>query len=69
MIQLAPVSRDRNGSSDVFLRSYSFAVDPSIPGLASPLLFVIGGWMYREGQKEEAGDEEDEVQGITDESR
>ena len=29
-----------------------------------PVLFVIGGWMYMEGQKEEAGDEEEEVQEI-----
>jgi len=27
------------------------------------VLFVIGGWMYMVGQKEEARDEEDEVQG------
>ncbi|MCU0629860.1 MAG: hypothetical protein MUF37_01750 [Methanoregulaceae archaeon] len=26
-----------------------------------PVLFVIGAWMYMEGQKEEAGDEEEEV--------
>jgi hypothetical protein len=24
------------------------------------VLFVIGGWMYMEGRKEEAGDEEEE---------
>ena len=29
-----------------------------------PVLFVIGGWMYMEGQKEEAGDDEEEVQEI-----
>jgi hypothetical protein len=29
-----------------------------------PVLFVIGGWMYMEGQKKEAGDEEEEVQEI-----
>ena len=28
-----------------------------------PVLFVIGGWMYTEGRKEEVGDEEDEVKG------
>jgi len=33
-----------------------------------PLMFVIGGWMYMEGRKEEAGDEEKEVQGIAEES-
>jgi hypothetical protein len=32
-----------------------------------PVLFVIGGWMYMEGRKEEAGDEEGEVQGISEE--
>jgi hypothetical protein len=31
-------------------------------GFASPVLFVIGGWMYGVGRKEEAGDEEDEVE-------
>ena len=36
----------------------------TIPGFASPVLFLIGGWMYMEGRKVEAGDEEDEVQGI-----
>jgi hypothetical protein len=35
---------------------------PTDHGLASPVLFVIGGWMYRVGRKEEAGDEEDEVE-------
>ena len=29
------------------------------PNWVSPLLFVIGGWMYMEWQKEEAWDEED----------
>jgi len=29
-----------------------------------PVLFVIGGWMYMEGRKEEVGDEVQEVQGI-----
>jgi hypothetical protein len=33
-----------------------------------PVLFVIGGWIYSEGCKEEAGDDEDEVQGIAEES-
>jgi len=28
------------------------------------MLFVIGGWMYVEGRKEEAGDEVEEEQGI-----
>ena len=37
-------------------------------GFASPVLFVIGGWMYMEGRKEEVGDEEDGVQDIEDES-
>jgi hypothetical protein len=32
------------------------------------VLFVIGGWMYMEGRKQEAGDEEEEVQGIVEES-
>jgi len=32
------------------------------------VLFVIGGWMYMEGRKEEAGVEEDEVQGDSEES-
>lgn len=29
-----------------------------------PVLFVIGGWMYMEGRKEEAGDGVQDVQGI-----
>jgi hypothetical protein len=29
-----------------------------------PVMFVIGGWMYLEGRKEEDGDEEEEMQGI-----
>ena len=33
-----------------------------------PLMFVIGGWMYMEGRKEKVGDEEEEVQGIDEES-
>jgi len=33
-----------------------------------PVLFVIGCWMYMEGQKEEVGDEEDVGQGIAKES-
>ena len=33
-----------------------------------PLMFVIGGWMYMEGQKEEAGNEDQDVQGIDEES-
>jgi len=32
------------------------------------VLFVIGGWMYMEGRKEEAGDEVVGVQGIAEES-
>jgi hypothetical protein len=32
------------------------------------VLFVIGGWMFIEGQKEEAGDLEEEVQGSNEES-
>jgi len=32
------------------------------------MLFTVGGWMYMEGRKEEAGDEEDGVQGIAEES-
>jgi hypothetical protein len=31
------------------------------------VLLVIGGWMYMEGQKEEAGDEKKEVQWIAEE--
>ncbi len=31
-----------------------------------PVLFVIGGWMYMEGRKEEEGDEVVEVEGIVD---
>jgi len=41
---------------------------PGDSGFASPVPFVVGGWMYREGQKEEAGDEEDVEQGNEDES-
>ena len=33
-----------------------------------PVLFVIGGWMYMEGRKEEIGDEEEMAQDIDDES-
>jgi len=55
-----PVYRDRDISSNVFVRSHSLAVGLVIPGFASPVLFVIGGWMYREGRKEETGDEEEE---------
>ena len=33
-----------------------------------PVLFVIRGWMYMEGHKGEAGDEEDEVQRINEET-
>jgi hypothetical protein len=29
-----------------------------------PVLFVIGGWIYIEGQKDEAGDEDDDMQAI-----
>jgi len=32
------------------------------------MFFTVGGWMYMEGRKEEAGDEDDEVQGIDEES-
>jgi hypothetical protein len=32
------------------------------------VLFIIGGWMYMEGRKEEAGDEEEMEQGIDEES-
>ena len=65
MIPLAPpLYRDRNGSSNVFVRSHSFAIGLAILGFASPVLFVIGGWMYGEGQREETGDEGDELQGI-----
>lgn len=32
-----------------------------------PVLFVIGGWMYMEGRKEEVGDDEEEVQEIEEE--
>ena len=39
---------------------------PVDPGFASPVLFVIGGWMYRVGRKVDTGDEEDGVQGIAD---
>jgi hypothetical protein len=31
------------------------------------MLFVIGGWMYMEGRKEETRDDDDEVQGIDEE--
>jgi len=31
------------------------------------VLFVIGGWMYGVGRKEEVGEEDDEVQGIAEE--
>jgi hypothetical protein len=34
-----------------------------------PFLFVIGGWMYMEGRKKEAGDEKEEVQGIAEDSK
>jgi hypothetical protein len=34
-----------------------------------PVLFVIGSWMYMEGRKEEAGDDEEEVQGVGEEPR
>jgi hypothetical protein len=50
------------------VRSHSVAVGLSIPGFASPVLFTIGGWMYREGQMVEARDEEEGVQGIDEES-
>lgn len=52
----------------VLVRSHSVAVGLSIPGFASPVLFTIGGWMYREGQMVEARDEEEGVQGIDEES-
>lgn len=32
-----------------------------------PDLFVIGGWIFMEGQKEEVVDEEEEVKGIVEE--
>jgi len=41
---------------------------PGDPGLASPLLFVVGGWLYMEGRMVEAWDEEEAVQDIEDES-
>jgi hypothetical protein len=36
---------------------------PVDPGFASPVLFVIGGWMYREWRKDEVRDEGGEMQG------
>jgi len=36
--------------------------------IGHPELFVLGGWMYMEGRKEEAGDEEQGVEGIDEES-
>jgi len=43
-IQLASVRRNVI-IPDQLLRSYSFAVGLSIPGLAFPVLFAVGGWM------------------------
>ena len=37
---------------------------PGDQGFASPVLFVIGGWLYMEGRMVEAGDEVVGVQGI-----
>jgi len=42
---------------DQLLRSYSVAVGLAIPGLASPVLFLIGGWMSKIERWVEAGDE------------
>ena len=36
---------------------------PVDPDSASPVLFMIGGWMYTEKRKEEAGDEEQGIAG------
>ena len=42
---------------DQLLRSYSVAVGLAIPGLASPVLFLIGGGMSKIERWVEAGDE------------
>ncbi|MCX6698387.1 MAG: hypothetical protein NTV68_00440 [Methanomicrobiales archaeon] len=42
---LARVSRAGDGPSNVLVRSHSLAVGLSILGFASPVLFVVGGWM------------------------
>jgi hypothetical protein len=62
-------------SSFIFLISTMIQYSPLFHGPAGtaipvglPVLFVIGGWMYMEGRKEEAGDEVDEVQGMVEES-
>ena len=47
---------------DTFTITISFAAVQAIP-IGLPVLIVIGGWMYMEGRKVEAGDEEDEVEG------
>jgi hypothetical protein len=47
------------------LQFHSSPAGIAIP-IGLPVLFVIGGWMYMEGQKEEAGDEKEEVQGVED---
>jgi hypothetical protein len=41
---------------------------PGDQGFASPVLFVVGGWLYMEGRMVEAWDEEEAVQDIEDES-
>ena len=48
----------------LLVRSRLLAVGLSIPGVLPPCCSRFGGWMYRVGRKEEAGDEEDGVQGI-----
>ena len=62
-------------SSVLFLISIFIQYGPLFHGPAGtaipiglPVLFVIGGWIYMEGHKEEAGDEEEEAQDIDDES-
>jgi len=49
------------------IRIHSFSAGIAIP-IGLPVLFVIGGWMYSEGRKEEAWDEEEEVQGVAEET-
>ena len=54
---------DSDSTPTVLVRSPSIVAFNTIPiGLA--VLFVMGGWMYMEGRKEEVGDEVQEVQGI-----
>ena len=49
-----------------FRGSTHFTAVHVIP-IGLPVLFVTGGWMYREGRKVEAGDEEEEDQWISEE--